>query len=115
YYCFFFQAEDGIRDRNVTGVQTCALPILSVKSFSECSRLTSLTSILGIESCTNRISSKSEIEASVCAIAISTCSFFLCSLFKSLIIYSYLKNFNFVSFQTASLISYHETKTIFLF
>src|SRR5699024_11788733 len=26
-YLFFFQAEDGIRDRNVTGVQTCALPI----------------------------------------------------------------------------------------
>src|SRR5699024_5520029 len=25
--CFLFQAEDGIRDRNVTGVQTCALPI----------------------------------------------------------------------------------------
>src|SRR5699024_12025313 len=25
-----FQAEDGIRDRNVTGVQTCALPILQV-------------------------------------------------------------------------------------
>src|SRR5699024_11810327 len=24
-----FQAEDGIRDRNVTGVQTCALPILA--------------------------------------------------------------------------------------
>ena len=24
---FFFQAEDGIRDRLVTGVQTCALPI----------------------------------------------------------------------------------------
>src|SRR5256885_13722067 len=29
--CFFFQAEDGIRDYKVTGVQTCALPI----SFSE--------------------------------------------------------------------------------
>src|SRR5207249_8030092 len=27
YVFFFFQAEDGIRDRNVTGVQTCALPI----------------------------------------------------------------------------------------
>src|SRR5699024_4516927 len=27
YIIFFFQAEDGIRDRNVTGVQTCALPI----------------------------------------------------------------------------------------
>src|SRR3989449_3975122 len=26
--CFFFQAEDGIRDVAVTGVQTCALPIL---------------------------------------------------------------------------------------
>src|SRR5207247_5653584 len=25
--CFFFQAEDGIRDPLVTGVQTCALPI----------------------------------------------------------------------------------------
>src|SRR5699024_877828 len=31
---FFFQAEDGIRDRNVTGVQTCALPILHKTSFS---------------------------------------------------------------------------------
>src|SRR5439155_16656826 len=27
--CFFFQAEDGIRDGHVTGVQTCALPILA--------------------------------------------------------------------------------------
>src|SRR5205807_7466470 len=26
---FFFQAEDGIRDYKVTGVQTCALPILA--------------------------------------------------------------------------------------
>src|SRR5699024_11600928 len=30
HFSFFFQAEDGIRDRNVTGVQTCALPILTV-------------------------------------------------------------------------------------
>ena len=27
---FFFQAEDGIRDWSVTGVQTCALPIWDV-------------------------------------------------------------------------------------
>src|SRR3712207_3392016 len=27
YFFFFFQAEDGIRDIGVTGVQTCALPI----------------------------------------------------------------------------------------
>src|SRR5258708_31112204 len=31
YVCFFFfQAEDGIRDDLVTGVQTCALPIFAV-------------------------------------------------------------------------------------
>src|SRR3712207_8328960 len=29
---FFFQAEDGIRDIGVTGVQTCALPILDPES-----------------------------------------------------------------------------------
>src|SRR6266498_2866209 len=29
YFFFFFQAEDGIRDADVTGVQTCALPISS--------------------------------------------------------------------------------------
>src|SRR6476661_4428231 len=29
-FFFFFQAEDGIRDSSVTGVQTCALPICDV-------------------------------------------------------------------------------------
>src|SRR6266481_5404507 len=31
-YFFFFQAEDGIRDGTVTGVQTCALPISRIAS-----------------------------------------------------------------------------------
>src|SRR5256885_2847778 len=31
YFFFFFQAEDGIRDYKVTGVQTCALPIYGVR------------------------------------------------------------------------------------
>src|SRR6266404_7684533 len=31
YLFFFFQAEDGIRDKLVTGVQTCALPIFHVE------------------------------------------------------------------------------------
>src|SRR5438034_4749884 len=31
FFFFFFQAEDGIRDHCVTGVQTCALPILPLK------------------------------------------------------------------------------------
>src|SRR5437660_7256075 len=30
-FFFFFQAEDGIRDGHVTGVQTCALPILPLE------------------------------------------------------------------------------------
>src|SRR5688572_31864282 len=32
FFFFFFQAEDGIRDLTVTGVQTCALPISRGKS-----------------------------------------------------------------------------------
>src|SRR5699024_12142782 len=32
-YFFFFQAEDGIRYRNVTGVQTCALPIFYTNNY----------------------------------------------------------------------------------
>ena len=32
-FFFFFQAEDGIRDYKVTGVQTCALPILFYLEF----------------------------------------------------------------------------------
>src|SRR5207253_4785937 len=37
YLFFFFQAEDGIRDGHVTGVQTCALPI-SPRHGQSCSR-----------------------------------------------------------------------------
>src|SRR5438874_7036391 len=33
FFFFFFQAEDGIRDLYVTGVQTCALPILGMFRF----------------------------------------------------------------------------------
>src|SRR3712207_9488157 len=31
FFFFFFQAEDGIRDIGVTGVQTCALPICAAR------------------------------------------------------------------------------------
>src|SRR5688572_31533795 len=38
-YLFFFQAEDGIRDLTVTGVQTCALPIfLDRTTLPRCAR-----------------------------------------------------------------------------
>src|SRR3712207_8066378 len=36
---FFFQAEDGIRDIGVTGVQTCALPIFFQRGAASWSRL----------------------------------------------------------------------------
>src|SRR5215216_7368376 len=48
---FFFQAEDGIRDDLVTGVQTCALPILiddfgiAISSFGSLKRLPRLNAI----------------------------------------------------------------------
>src|SRR5258708_24717071 len=34
-FFFFFQAEDGIRDDLVTGVQTCALPIYNAQSLGK--------------------------------------------------------------------------------
>src|SRR5437764_5282841 len=44
-FFFFFQAEDGIRDTSVTGVQTCALPIYTRQRWcSPCSGLTRITS-----------------------------------------------------------------------
>src|SRR2546425_11304936 len=36
-FFFFFQAEDGIRDKLVTGVQTCALPISRIRSLQPAS------------------------------------------------------------------------------
>src|SRR2546427_2183466 len=36
FFFFFFQAEDGIRDLTVTGVQTCALPIWPLAGTPHC-------------------------------------------------------------------------------
>src|SRR4030043_1513895 len=50
FCCFFFQAEDGIRDVAVTGVQTCALPIFDLSlpdmdGVEVCARLREWTQI----------------------------------------------------------------------
>src|SRR5687768_18300338 len=54
FFFFFFQAEDGIRDVAVTGVQTCALPISHTSATrwipSNPSKRTSLDSIAGLDS-----------------------------------------------------------------
>src|SRR5437867_7151463 len=46
---FFFQAEDGIRDRTVTGVQTCALPI-SCQAFLPLLRKSKAARIVNVSS-----------------------------------------------------------------
>src|SRR5690606_41312887 len=46
FFFFFFQAEDGIRDFHVTGVQTCALPISNTDT-SRCQRMPSSRVMVG--------------------------------------------------------------------
>src|SRR5437773_6765378 len=73
FFFFFFQAEDGIRDRDVTGVQTCALPIstaisvrarrsLTRRRLSEPSRIGSRATSFGVgaECMRPRLSIRSE-------------------------------------------------------
>src|SRR5256885_4469227 len=60
---FFFQAEDGIRDYKVTGVQTCALPISrrSAKEAAYAERFARMTRSIGGKCCSTsrrRISRK---------------------------------------------------------
>src|SRR5260221_9319872 len=71
YIFFFFQAEDGIRDHCVTGVQTCALPILfrlrSGRGTS--STLTSPRHLTSPSRCTRATSTRcvpSQVRISIC-------------------------------------------------
>src|SRR5688572_31798399 len=52
-YFFFFQAEDGIRDLTVTGVQTCALPIWGLigRSMRDMDRATMATAFATLPRC----------------------------------------------------------------
>src|SRR6266542_6255102 len=43
YFFFFFQAEDGIRDATVTGVQTCALPISGLSNGCRSARVSRIS------------------------------------------------------------------------
>src|SRR5215204_7180926 len=60
FFFFFFQAEDGIRDHCVTGVQTCALPISCWRWYwaadviAECGVSLHLAHPLGIAGYANR-------------------------------------------------------------
>ena len=56
---FFFQAEDGIRDYDVTGVQTCALPIYTGTDPVEIKRLIDEIKVLKASEYIPRISDPS--------------------------------------------------------
>src|SRR5260370_25274743 len=56
---FFFQAEDGIRDSSVTGVQTCALPIQAEDGIRD-------SSVTGVQTCALPISEEHTSELQSC-------------------------------------------------
>src|SRR5260221_6862014 len=56
-FCFFFQAEDGIRDHCVTGVQTCALPIQAEDGIRD-------HCLTGVQTCALPISSSTRLNSS---------------------------------------------------
>src|SRR5205085_3716913 len=62
---FFFQAEDGIRDLTVTGVQTCALPISSGAFFSASVKLAKKTSAAFRDRVPSLLTTKGTGEASL--------------------------------------------------
>src|SRR5690606_40118483 len=62
---FFFQAEDGIRDFHVTGVQTCALPIYSLLAVvvTATARRESVSSVLSMQKNNSVISDGISVES----------------------------------------------------
>ena len=48
-FLFFFQAEDGIRDYKVTGVQTCALPIYAEGEFQAAEKMVQAAAMMSKE------------------------------------------------------------------
>src|SRR2546422_6836940 len=72
-YFFFFQAEDGIRDVAVTGVQTCALPILvNLKEADWCCGSAGIYNITNQEMATTLLQRKMDNIAATGASVIAT-------------------------------------------
>src|SRR6266496_1149510 len=61
YFFFFFQAEDGIRDLYVTGVQTCALPIFG-SPISKVNLLTATRSLVVVTDADRMLTCWSEMD-----------------------------------------------------
>src|SRR5699024_4316523 len=87
FYIFLFQADDGIRGRNVTGVQTCALPIFpsvlhtAHRVCSSCFACQGFSSISAVFSLVVTIQTGTPVSCSVLVIrSISSGIFWSCSL-----------------------------------
>src|SRR3989449_2120840 len=63
FFFFFFQAEDGIRDVAVTGVQTCALPIFTTASFASAAKAPFSSAISRTSSISSSVSSGKRLTA----------------------------------------------------
>src|SRR5690606_39861868 len=59
---FFFQAEDGIRDFHVTGVQTCALPISTGRPAPRGGKRNSHLRVPSDETCSSTISGRAMVK-----------------------------------------------------
>src|SRR5690349_21937274 len=66
FFFFFFQAEDGIRDLYVTGVQTCALPIYSSSSSASGSGPRMRRSVMPVPSAPSSNPGESAVSGSRC-------------------------------------------------
>src|SRR2546427_6467529 len=74
FFFFFFQAEDGIRDLTVTGVQTCALPIStggSTREVVDCVRASGGT-VVGVGSLIDRSGGTAAFDVKRAALATVT-------------------------------------------
>src|SRR5256885_7764707 len=88
-FFFFFQAEDGIRDYKVTGVQTCALPIYRVTPSSASSRLSAALAAAGVRSRARAVAERLPLSAVRTKISRS-CRLFM-GIRQALIFKNYLK------------------------
>src|SRR5438876_6924498 len=60
FFFFFFQAEDGIRDGRVTGVQTCALPIYVALRLQVLLRRTDVDPVAAVYVCAHEVAAGEE-------------------------------------------------------
>src|SRR5437763_5507017 len=69
---FFFQAEDGIRDTSVTGVQTCALPISAMEELHLLPKASTPAPVLVVQFSADRLGDYQRIARNLRAAGVAT-------------------------------------------